>query len=342
MQSIKKRNTYIDVLRGIAMLMVVLGHTMTGATNNSEKSFLFNIIWSLQMPLFILISGYVTRYSKRITSSFKLKSVLIKRTKAYLLTWFVWTIFVRGILINKEIPHLFHIFWNMDSGYWFLFTIWTINVVYCISEFFSLKVQKDYETFKNTIMIGIMFVFGMIILLGIGIIFGLSFLGIKLTLYYMPFYFCGFLYGKYQDKIHKFKGSKKVIELVVAISAIVWMYSLIRINFYSLQDSGINIIIRAIVSMTGCITIFGLIRDCNIIKNSVGKFLEWCGKHSLEIYLTHYLVLNLVSLSNKYAFNTIEAITVVLINYVITIMLCLIIIFMINKNMCLKKILFGK
>ena len=158
----------------------------------------------------------------------------------------------------------------------------------------------------------------------------------------MPFYFCGFLYGKYQDKIHKFKGSKKVIELVVAISAIVWMYSLIRINFYSLQDSGINIIIRAIVSMTGCITIFGLIRDCNIIKNSVGKFLEWCGKHSLEIYLTHYLVLNLVSLSNKYAFNTIEAITVVLINYVITIMLCLIIIFMINKNMCLKKILFGK
>ena len=342
MQSIKQRNMYIDVLRGIAMLMVVLGHTMTGATNNSEKSFLFNIIWSLQMPLFILISGYVTRYSKRITSSFKLKSVLIKRTKAYLLPWFVWTIFVRGILINKEIPHLFHIFWNMDSSYWFLFTIWAINVVYCISEFFSLKVQKDYQTFKNTIMIWIMFVFGMIILLGIGIIFGLSFLGIKLTLYYMPFYFCGFLYGKYQDKIHMLKGSKKVIELVVAISAIVWMYSLIRINLYSLQDSGINIIIRAIVSMTGCITIFGLIRDCNIIKNTVGNFLEWCGKHSLEIYLTHVLVLNLVNSITKYNFNTLEGILIVFVNYVITLSMCLIIITMINRNNYLKKILFGK
>ena len=342
MQSIKKRNTYIDVLRGIAMLIVVLGHTMTGATNNSEKSFLFNIIWSLQMPLFILISGYVTRYSKRITSSFKLKSVLIKRTKAYLLPWFVWTIFVRGILINKEIPHLFHIFWNMDSSYWFLFTIWAINVVYCISEFFSLKVQKDYQTFKNTIMIWLMFVFGMIILLGIGIIFGLSFLGIKLTLYYMPFYFCGFLYGKYQDKIHMLKGSKKVIELVVAISAIVWMYSLIRINLYSFQDSGINIIIRAIVSMTGCITIFGLIRDCNIIKNTVGNFLEWCGKHSLEIYLTHVLVLNLVNSITKYNFNTLEGILIVFVNYVITLSMCLIIITMINRNNYLKKILFGK
>lgn len=119
MQSIKQRNTYIDVLRGIALLMVVLGHTMTGATDNSEKSFLFNIIWALQMPLFILISGYVTRYSKRINNLFQLKLVLIKRTKAYLLPWFVWTIFVRGILINKEIPSLVHTFWNMDSGYWF-------------------------------------------------------------------------------------------------------------------------------------------------------------------------------------------------------------------------------
>lgn len=223
-----------------------------------------------------------------------------------------------------------------------MFTIWTINVVFFISEFLSLKIQKDKESLKNTIVIWIIFIFGMFILLGIGMIFGLSFLGIKLTLYYMPFYFCGFLYGKYQDKICVLKGSKKVIELVVAISAMVWIYSLIRINLYSLQDSEINIIIRAIVSMTGCITIFGLTRNFNIIKNSVGKFLEWCGMHSLEIYLTHVLVLNLVNSITKYNFNTIEGILVVFVNYVITLSMCLIIISMVNKNTYLKKMLFGK
>ena len=59
----KNRNQFVDIMRGIAMLLVVLGHTMTGCTTGAEKSFLFNIVWSLQMPLFILISGYVTRYT---------------------------------------------------------------------------------------------------------------------------------------------------------------------------------------------------------------------------------------------------------------------------------------
>ena len=45
------RNPTIDILRGIAMLMVVLGHTMTGCTINAENSFLFNVIWTLQKLL---------------------------------------------------------------------------------------------------------------------------------------------------------------------------------------------------------------------------------------------------------------------------------------------------
>ena len=41
MEKNSNRNITIDVLRGIAILLVVLGHTMTGCTNNSESSFLF-------------------------------------------------------------------------------------------------------------------------------------------------------------------------------------------------------------------------------------------------------------------------------------------------------------
>ena len=64
---IDNRNQLVDIMRGIAMLLVVLGHTMTGCTVDLQKSFLFNIIWSLQMPLFILISGFVTKYSRPIS-----------------------------------------------------------------------------------------------------------------------------------------------------------------------------------------------------------------------------------------------------------------------------------
>lgn len=66
------RNQFVDIMRGIAMLLVVLGHTMTGCTVGSQKGFLFNIVWSLQMPLFILISGYVTKCSRLICDGKKL------------------------------------------------------------------------------------------------------------------------------------------------------------------------------------------------------------------------------------------------------------------------------
>ena len=55
----KERNRFVDLMRDIAMLLVVLQHTMSGCTVGSETSFLFNAAGSLQMPLFVLISGYV-------------------------------------------------------------------------------------------------------------------------------------------------------------------------------------------------------------------------------------------------------------------------------------------
>ena len=40
----QNRNQFVDIMRGIAMLLVVLGHTITGCTIGSQKTFLFNVI----------------------------------------------------------------------------------------------------------------------------------------------------------------------------------------------------------------------------------------------------------------------------------------------------------
>ena len=125
----KDRNQFVDIMRGIAMLLVVLGHTMTGCTTGAEKSFLFNIVWSLQMPLFILISGYVTRYSREISDGSGLWKYVKRRTIAYLLPWVVWSFIVRGIIFGQSnFLNLKWLLWHMDSGYWFLATIWTISL----------------------------------------------------------------------------------------------------------------------------------------------------------------------------------------------------------------------
>lgn len=85
----KFRNNTVDIIRGFAMLMVVLVHTISGCVTEYSDTILFQAIWTLQMPLFIIISGYVTRYSHPKINGVELWRFVKKRTLAYLLPWLV-------------------------------------------------------------------------------------------------------------------------------------------------------------------------------------------------------------------------------------------------------------
>lgn len=407
----KERNQYVDIMRGVAMLLVVLGHTMTGCTLNSEKSILFNIIWSLQMPLFILISGYVTRYSREL-SSFKDLGIFIKRrTISYVFPWVVWSIGIRGILFGEtNFLDIRFMLWNMDSGYWFLATIWTINIIFGLSVFCAKKVI-DKSGFKQQVVTAAIYGIGMFCLLGVGMIFGMSFFAIKLTLYYMPFYFAGYLYGQYEDKFNCMKKGKQYLDRVVAISFFVWVYAILRYSLYNMSDDGLAIIIRVLVSLSGCIAVLGLGNgifgkygwktlmngksftsnmscslsnarpdldekstgilnntriDVNnsqlcshignggsdykynqhqnfaknhVCKNVIGTFFYWFGKHSLEVYLIHGLFLNILKTKELQLFSSIIGYGLTFCNYLLTIMLCYVVITILRESDVLRKIL---
>ena len=58
MESDNNRNLYWDILRGIAMLLVVLGHASL-----AKESLLNRAIYAFHMPLFMIISGFFFQYS---------------------------------------------------------------------------------------------------------------------------------------------------------------------------------------------------------------------------------------------------------------------------------------
>ena len=65
----KQRNAHVDYIRGIAILLVMLGHTVSNnGMNDFADSGMYKVIFALQMPLFMLVSGYVTKYSRPIFS----------------------------------------------------------------------------------------------------------------------------------------------------------------------------------------------------------------------------------------------------------------------------------
>ena len=413
----KDRNQFVDIMRGIAMLLVVLGHTMTGCTTGAEESFLFNIVWSLQMPMFILISGYVTRYSRGIADITGLWKYVKRRTIAYLLPWAVWSFIVRGIIFGESnFLNVKWLLWHMDSGYWFLATIWTISIIFGVGTFVAKKLAQNSEI-KQQVFTLILYVVGMVVLAGVGLVAGLSFFAIKLTLYYMPFYFAGYLYGQYREKIFEKEWGKTAVDVVVAICLAVWLLIMTRYHLYALPDSGMAIILRAVSSITGCIAVCGLCKGLfNIAPNSLGggtarmvrgpltgdlshplpaalsaedgrdtfdgkhtgycandkqlrndsssdtlcgqaneleqgvevgalwkqrisNLFLWAGEKSLEIYMVHGLLLNVLMPNTKPEFPSISGYGLIAGNFVITIVLCAVVISVISQSSILKKLL---
>ena len=288
MEKAINRNYFVDIMRGIAMLLVVLEHTMTGCTVDSQKSFLFNIIWSLQMPLFILISGYVTKYSRPISDSRGLWKYVKRRTIAYMLPWAVWSFVVRGLIFGQDgFLNVRNLLWNMDSGYWFLATIWTISMIFGIASFVAERLSKESVLKKQAVLL-MCYLAGMVLLAGMGLLLGLSFFAIKLTLYYMPFYYAGFLYGQFDDKIMESESGKKIVDCVVAVCFVIWLYVILRYSLYDMADSGFAIILRAATSLAGCIAVCGLCKG--IFSDKIGGGVLLHGSESIHWKCTSRII----------------------------------------------------
>ena len=124
----------------------------------------------------------------------------------------------------------------MDSGYWFLATIWTISMVFGVASYLA----------------------GMILLVAIGMVTGYSFFAIRLSLYYMPFYYAGYIYGQIDKQLLNTNKGKKVVDCGVAVCFAIWLFVILRFSLYEMSDSGLAIILRAATSLTGCIAVCGL------------------------------------------------------------------------------------
>lgn len=328
------RNKTVDMLRGMAMLMVVMGHTMTGCAVGSEETLIYNVIWSIQMPMFFLISGYVTQYSRIPSDGMQLCKALGKRTRAYLLPWAVWTLLIRGVIFGEHsYLNIRQLLWNMDSGYWFLFSLWTIGIVWQLSQYAAFRITQKQP--HREILMGICYALGAGVLLGIGMVAGLSFLCIKLTLYYMLFFAAGVLYGMVGEQVNRWKKAA----FCVCLGIYAWI--ILRYNLYTIQDNLTGIAIRGIASGCGCICL-GFLFDRLRTDTVPAKLLQWVGSHSMGIYLSHYLLLCLMLPSPLPQANSLPGAGSMALNFAITIALSSATAKLLDTNRYVRRICLGK
>lgn len=134
-----KRLIGIDVMQGIAMMLVVLGHHLFNFMPEWYKQ-MFAWIYTFHMPLFIFISGFLIRYSYKGVNNWKeYKQYITKRIKKFLLPFLiVGTIGTLATWNFKDVNVLLNNLLNLiispkQSEVTFLWYIYLLFIFYCIA-----------------------------------------------------------------------------------------------------------------------------------------------------------------------------------------------------------------
>lgn len=343
----KKRDLTADYVRSIAMLLVIMGHTIANSNlTGYENSLLFKIIWVLQMPLFMLISGYVTYFAKPMESFHDLVKYIGKKSLTLLLPWAVWTIGVRGFLLGGWTVHNFlqkinHLLWHMDSGYWFLTSLWSIQMLWGIAVFVCRKAFPGNTLSKAFFTAAVTALLSSVLLIT-GFFAGFSFFGIKLSCYYLPFFLLGCVFPYFRSAVSSKKGYALWERIIICALLIVSSCLVISRNFYTTEDSVSIIFTRIICSISGC----AVLAYCAHYLQSVHfrkekTALLWIGSHTLELYLCHNLFIGIID-GGGAMLNSVTGAAVALANFCITLLLASAAAAALGWNRFTRLIFFGK
>lgn len=142
---------YIDNLKGVLILLVVLGHCIQCTDLDFDHNAVFRYIYSFHMPLFMCVSGFVS-YKPDI----KWQTVQ-KRFRQLIIPFLAWVavsccVHLDPTLFLAKVVH-------PDSGLWFLWTLFFIVLLMWLCNWIvtCLKVKIEYVVcFFSLLMMGIM------------------------------------------------------------------------------------------------------------------------------------------------------------------------------------------
>lgn len=125
-----RRSLYWDILRGTAILLVIIGHSVQYSAGYNSKAIsdpVYKFIYGFHMPLFMLISGYFFYYSSTRHSA---KELFINRIRQCVLPIATITFIVQLCTLNLSATITMHRFFG--TSLWFLWVIFCLSCIMLI------------------------------------------------------------------------------------------------------------------------------------------------------------------------------------------------------------------
>lgn len=277
----KKYFSEINICRGIAVLLVLLGHSFPDAQTGIEYvgvKWVFDFLYAFHMGLFFILSGFVS--AKKIYEADSPVSVeVLKKVKRLLIPYFVYSVITLFLKVFFESyannPFSLSEFWqillgkNPNGGLWYLWTLFVMSVfLYLLAK----AIRPCSEKTKTGILLGVGTVTYILYL-----VFPSMFLTRVFT--YTIFYIFGVILGRYYEYF-----GEKFFRPVLAVI----LLALVFVIKCPMLDWSVTYLITGVMGSYALLTFSVLIN-----RNSKSKgfqILDVIGSYSYDIYMISYFV----------------------------------------------------
>jgi len=287
------RIEYFDILRGLAILGVVAGHSSNTGLNFAENSLNFNftVLWrnllTFSVPMFLAISGYflAKKPINNANNYFVFLKYQIPRVYIPLLFWsFFWFIFLVLIKNKPILSELIRLLcFQSSSPYYFIALIIQYYILLPFFKSFANTTGLLISIVASITMTGIIFYFRYYTDIRLPLI---VYAGNFLT--WLMF----FVLGLYLGSSIKIKISNKIlIVLILVLYALSCLESYFLINkFHQAADAASGV--KPSSFIYSFFLIIFLFKNHNLIQSTLLKRL---GEISFGIYLIHTFLLMVTS-----------------------------------------------
>ncbi|MDR6944306.1 acyltransferase family protein [Mucilaginibacter pocheonensis] len=270
------KNLSIETLRGLAIILMVLGHVIGSASDNGLKvaddsvwRFSYYAFQYIRMPLFTVISGFVYAYKpvSRFTSNSKfivgkinrlLIPLVVVATLFYLLQYIT-----PGTNSKNDLNDIWRIYVYPYAHFWFLQGMMIVFLIITVLENF-----KALDTLKSAIICLLIAA-----LIFIALPYKFNYFSLNRVPFLLTFFILGLSLKRFYEAIFK-KNLVKMAGLIFVISISYQLY-LFDVD----TDVRIANLLTFCVGSTACILMISL--------GYQNKKLIWLGDFSYGIYLFH-------------------------------------------------------
>lgn len=264
----KERYEELDIMKGIGIILVYLGHSfnLCELEWNKEFEYLYGTIYSFHMPLFFFISGLLSNKDKKLElKKFyigKVKRLLIPYLFINLIDFFSRMMFPK--VVNSNFSGLKEVLFYGTKISWFVYTLFIIFMIFPFLDKYILKKDKYYLFGLLLIILNYLKIFENIE------IFSLN----AIIIFYIYFYLGYIIKPIYSEKIKfKIKKEKKILFILNIIFL-----------FFSYRYFEKTYLTRVIFATLGILIALNVV--LRIKENTVVyKFFYFLGINSLTFYL---------------------------------------------------------